>query len=139
MTSPADQELRDAAFAALERAHAPYSGFPVGAALRAANGAVFRGCNVENASYGLGVCAERVAVFSAIITGAGSFDVIAVATEAEEPAPPCGACLQVLVEFARPGLVIHSYCRNGAEASWSLSDLLPRPFTANMLATRTTA
>lgn len=135
MTRQADHKLRDAAFAALERSHAPYSGFPVGAALRASNGAVFSGCNVENASYGLGICAERVAVFSAIITGAGSFDCIAIATEAEEPAPPCGACLQVLSEFSAADLKVHSYCRNGAEASWNLGSLLPHPFTANLLTT----
>lgn len=135
MTRNSDNKLRDAAFAALERSHAPYSGFPVGAALRAGNGAVFQGCNVENASYGLGICAERVAVFSAIITGAGAFDCIAIATEAEEPAPPCGACLQVLAEFSGLHLKVHSYCRNGAEASWSLGSLLPNPFTANLLTT----
>lgn len=135
MTSQADHKLRDAAFAALERAHAPYSAFPVGAALRASNGAVFPGCNVENASYGLGICAERVAVFSAIITGAGGFDAIGIATEAEAPAPPCGACLQVLAEFAGMELKVHSYCRNGAEASWNLGSLLPHPFTANLLTT----
>ena len=135
MTRHSDNKLRDAAFAALERSHAPYSGFPVGAALRAGTGAVFQGCNVENASYGLGICAERVAVFSAIITGAGAFDCIAIATEAEEPAPPCGACLQVMAEFAGMDLKVHSYCRNGAEASWSLGALLPQPFTANLLTT----
>lgn len=135
MTRQADHKLRDAAFAALERSHAPYSGFPVGAALRAGNGVVVQGCNVENASYGLGICAERVAVFSAIITGTGNFSAIAIATEAEEPAPPCGACLQVLAEFASMDLVVHSYCRNGAEASWSLGSLLPHPFTANLLTT----
>ena len=135
MSRQADHKLRDAAFAALERSHAPYSGFPVGAALRAGNGAVFQGCNVENASYGLGICAERVAVFTAVITGAGAFNAIAIATEAEEPAPPCGACLQVMAEFAPTELVVHSYCRNGAEASWSLGSLLPHPFTANLLTT----
>lgn len=137
MTS-ADQKLRDAAFAALERSHAPYSGFPVGAALRARNGAIFQGCNVENASYGLGICAERVAVFSAVITGASAFDCIAIATEAEEPAPPCGACLQVMAEFAALDLSVYSYCRNGAEACWSLGALLPHPFTANLLTTTDT-
>lgn len=135
MTPQADHKLRDAAFAALERAHAPYSRFPVGAALRAGNGAVFQGCNVENASYGLGICAERVAVFAAIMTGANAFDFIAIASEAEHPAPPCGACLQVLAEFATPELKVHSYCRNGAEASWSLGSLLPHPFTAKLLTT----
>ncbi len=138
MTRQADHKLRDAAFAALERSHAPYSGFPVGAALRAGNGAVFQGCNVENASYGLGICAERVAVFTAILAGAGAFDCIAIATEAEEPAPPCGACLQVLAEFATLELKVHSYCRNGAEAGWSLGSLLPHPFTAKLLTTSAT-
>ena len=74
-------------------------------------------------------------MFSAILTGAGGFDAIGIATEAEEPAPPCGACLQVLAEFASMELRVHSYCRNGAEASWSLGALLPHPFTANLLAT----
>jgi cytidine deaminase len=135
VTRHTDNKLRDAAFAALERSHAPYSGFPVGAALRAGNGVVFQGCNVENASYGLGICAERVAVFSAVMTGAGAFDCIAIATEAEEPSPPCGACLQVLAEFAAMDLKVYSYCRNGAHASWSLGSLLPHPFTANLLTT----
>ncbi len=135
MTRQDDHKLRDAAFAALERSHAPYSGFPVGAALHARNGAVFQGCNVENASYGLGICAERVAVFSAVITGAGAFDSIAIATEAAEPSPPCGACLQVMAEFAPMDLVVRSYCRNGAEACWKLGDLIPHPFTAKLLTT----
>ena len=99
------------------------------------DGAVFQGCNVENASYGLGICAERVAVFSAVMTGAGAFDCIAIATEAEEPSPPCGACLQVLAEFAAMDLKVDSYCRNGAHASWRLGSLLPHPFTANLLTT----
>lgn len=137
MTPPADHKLRDAAFAALERSHSPYSRFPVGAALAASNGVVFQGCNVENASYGLGICAERVAVFTAVISGARSFDRIAIATDAEEPAPPCGACLQVMAEFAGMDLVVHSYCRNGSEASWTLGSLLPHPFTANLLTTST--
>ena len=87
-----DDELVDAAWSARENAHAPYSGFKVGAALLAADGRVFTGCNVENLSYGLTMCAERVAIGGAVAAGVGEFAVIVVVAETGVPVSPCGAC-----------------------------------------------
>lgn len=123
-----DEALRAAAFAAMERAYAPYSRFRVGAALVGAGGEVVTGCNVENAAYPSGICAERGAVMSAVARGIRTFDRLVIATEADEPASPCGQCRQVLVEFA-PALPIVSVTRGGREAHWTLAELLPNPFT----------
>ena len=125
-------ELRDAAFAALEQAYAPYSSFRVGAAILADDGSVAVGCNVENASYPAGLCAERVAVGTLAARGLRRFDLLVIATEADDPTPPCGICRQVLAEFA-PALPIVSVTRSGAAARWSLADLLPSPFTPHSL------
>ena len=123
-----EKELRDAAFAALEQAYAPYSSFRVGAAILAADGSVGVGCNVENASYPAGLCAERVAIGTLAARGMRRFMLLVIATEADSPTPPCGICRQMLAEFA-PGLPIISVTRSGASARWSLADLLPTPFT----------
>ena len=120
--------LRGAALGALERAYAPYSGFRVGAALLGRDGSIAAGCNVENASYPAGICAERGAIAAAVAGGVRDFDALVVATEAEEPTPPCGICRQVLVEFA-PRLAITSITTAGREATWRMDELLPRPFT----------
>jgi cytidine deaminase len=120
-------DLIEAARQALVRAHAPYSNFRVGAAVRTSDGRVFGGCNVENASYGLTVCAERVAIFNAISQGVRQLAAVAVCTEADEPAPPCGACLQVMAEFA-PELSIVLANTKGATMVMSLGELFPRPF-----------
>ena len=120
--------LREAAFAAMERAYAPYSEFPVGAALLTADGAVVTGCNVENAAYPSGICAERGAVMAAVAAGHRAFRLLVLATEADEPAPPCGACRQVLVEFA-PRLPVVSVNRDGELRRWTMAELLPHPFT----------
>ena len=121
-------ELRDAAFAALENAYAPYSDFRVGAAILAHDGSDGVGCNVENASYPAGMCAERMAVGALAARGVRRFDLLVIATEADSPTPPCGVCRQVLAEFA-PALPIVSVTRSGTAERWSLADLLPSPFT----------
>lgn len=120
------QALSCQAVEAMERAYVPYSSFRVGAALLAANGDVFLGCNVENVSFGLTMCAERVAVGAAIQAGVTSFERIAIAADSAEPIVPCGACRQVLAEF-NPDLPIVSSTVGGATAEFSLSELLPRP------------
>lgn len=130
---PPDAEaLYRAAADAMESAYAPYSKFRVGAALLGRDGSVHPGCNVENASYPASICAERGALLGAVARGVREFDALVVATEADEPTPPCGQCRQVLVEFA-PDLPITSRTRAGAERSWRLSELLPHPFTPTSL------
>ncbi len=124
--------LLAAARAARRRAHAPYSGFRVGAAVRAA-GAIHAGANVENASYGLTLCAERVAVAIAAASGARRLDAVAIASGTEEPTPPCGACLQTLAEFAGPDLPIALAGARGRRVDTTLGALLPRAFTKKFL------
>jgi cytidine deaminase len=128
--------LRDAAFAAMKNAYAPYSKFRVGAAVLASSGEIISGCNVENAVYSEALCAERVAVATAVAQGLTSFEEIAIATESDEPSPPCGSCRQTMSEFA-PDLLVTSYARNGKKATWKLSELLPEAFALNHLRGRT--
>jgi cytidine deaminase len=127
--------LRERAFAAMERAYAPYSNFRVGAALLASDGSITEGCNVENASFPAGICAERGAVAAAVARGNRGFDAIVIATDAEEPTPPCGICRQVLEEFA-PHLIVLSATRSGRDARWTLDELLPKAFSPHSLARR---
>jgi cytidine deaminase len=110
-----------------ERAHAPYSNFKVGAALLARSGEVFAGCNVENVSYGLTICAERAAVATAVAAGQNEFVALAV-VGGSGPIAPCGACRQVLAEFG-DSVVIRSRGEGATELSWLLSELLPQPFS----------
>lgn len=124
--------LRERALAAMERAYAPYSSFRVGAALLATDGSVTEGCNVENAAYPAGMCAERGAIAAAVARGNQRFETIAIATEADDPTPPCGICRQVLEEFA-PHLLIVSFTRGGREARWTLDELLPKAFSPRSL------
>jgi len=126
------EKLRARALATMDRAYAPYSRFKVGAALLGSDGSIWEGCNVENAAYPAGMCAERGAVSAAVAHGVQQFDAIAIATEAQEPTPPCGICRQVLEEFA-PQLLVVSVTREGKMARWSLADLLPRAFTPHSL------
>ena len=110
------------------RAYAPASRFAVGAAVRTADGRTFVGCNVENASYGLTICAERAAICAAVAAGARVVEAVAVVTDLDEPARPCGACRQVLAEFGRDMEVV--LAGRGEEVTQtSLSALLPDPFT----------
>jgi len=128
--SETNASLREAAMRALDNAYAPYSNFRVGAALRTKSGRLITGCNMENAAYGLAICAETLAVAYAVSQGLTEFDEIAIATDDSEPTPPCGACRQVLNEFA-PSIRISSYTRGGKEASWTLEELLPHAFVLN--------
>ena len=115
-----------------EKAHAPYSGYAVGAALEAKDGRIFTGCNIENASYSLTNCAERTAVFKAVSEGVTEFKAIAIAGSATEdfssPCPPCGACLQVLSEFCGDDLVIIL-----AKGWFKLADFLPMRFDSESM------
>lgn len=124
--------LRERAFAALDRAYAPYSSFRVGAALLGTDGSIAEGCNVENAAFPAGICAERGALATAVARGVRSFEAIMIASDAAEPTPPCGMCLQALAEFA-PHLTVVSITRAGASARWTLGELLPHVFAADSL------
>jgi cytidine deaminase len=114
------------------KAHAPYSKFLVGAALWCGDGTIIAGCNVENASYGLTVCAERNAV-SQMVLQARTLSALAIVVDSKEPTPPCGACRQVLVEFGAPALLVGSLTLQGLEARWTLAELLPHAFTRSYL------
>ncbi|NOT07813.1 MAG: cytidine deaminase [Gemmatimonadales bacterium] len=120
-----------AARAMQEHAYCPYSHYRVGAALEAEDGSVFVGCNVENASYGLAICAERSAVAAAVGAGARRFKRIVVATDSDPPAPPCGACRQVLAEF---GLELEVESVGPKQSRrWRMAELLPDSFSKELL------
>jgi cytidine deaminase len=121
-----------AARAAQQAAYAPYSEFRVGAALESEDGRVFTGCNVENASYGLTICAERAAVCAAVGAGVRRFRRAVVVSDSEPPAAPCGACRQVLAEFGRDFRV--DCIGSRSSASWTIAELLPAAFGKEQLA-----
>ena len=126
------ESLITAAKSARENAHAAYSNFRVGAGLRATSGRIFGGCNVENATYGLTVCAERVAIFKAISEGERGFDAIAVVTDTDALTPPCGACRQLIWEFCGDVPVILANLRGKVEVI-RMKVLFPKPFDASSL------
>ena len=123
-----EQEILADCIIAFELAYAPYSGFKVGVVLVGADGRTFRGCNVENVSYGLTICAERSAVSAAIAAGCRDFSKIVILADTDEPVSPCGACRQVLAEF-NPDMEIILANFHGKTARYKLSELLPRPTT----------
>ena len=125
-------DLTEKAAAAREKALAPYSGFKVGAALETRDGLVYTGCNIENASYGLSVCAERVALWKALSDGARDFRRIAIVTEGEPLTSPCGACRQLLWEYCGD-IAIHLHSLRGLDEQHQLADLFPHPFDKRSL------
>ena len=124
------KKLTEAARSAMNNAHAPYSGFKVGAALLAENGQIFTGCNVENASYGLTICAERNAVFSAVTAGIKDFAEMVIIAKTNSLPYPCGACRQVLIEFCQPEFKIYVVADKKHELTevLTLGELLPKSF-----------
>ena len=128
-------ELLFRAREACSRAYAPYSQFPVGAAVADTTGRVFAGCNVENASYGLTQCAERNAIGAAVAAGvaAGKLAVMLVFTPRSAPTPPCGACRQVMLEMLAPGAVVITCNGDGQAREWPVEGLLPDPFLPKSL------
>ena len=124
--------LINAARTAREHAHAPYSNFRVGAAVRAKSGRIFSGCNVENSTYGLTLCAERVAIFKAISEGERGFDAVAVVADTELLTPPCGACRQIIWEFCGDAAIVLANLRGKTEQH-SMAALFPKPFDKSFL------
>ncbi len=129
MTDTQWDKLTALAKVGYDRAYAPYSQFQVGAATVSKNGKMFKGCNVENASYGLTVCAERNCIAQAVIDGEQELDALVVYTEQEKLTPPCGACRQVIVEFLPQDAVVKAVNHLGNEKSWTVEQLLPNAFT----------
>ncbi|WP_139313850.1 cytidine deaminase [Alkalihalobacterium alkalinitrilicum] len=123
-------KLMDEAKSAREKAYVPYSKFPVGAALLSKEGSVYKGCNIENASYGLTNCAERTAIFKAVSEGIHDFTAIAVVADTDRPVPPCGACRQVLTEFCRAEMPVYLTNLKGDVQEITVGELLPGAFTA---------
>ena len=128
-------DLDALALAAQTAAHAPYSKVRVGAAVQMSDGAVFSGANIENASYGLAICAERTAVFAAVIAGHRQLAQVVVASDSSPPASPCGACRQVLYEFAPDptAVTVTAINAKGERRAWTLAQLLPEGFTGKEL------
>lgn len=128
------KKLFTAACEAQKRAHAPYSGALIGAAVLMSDGRIFAGCNVENASYGGTVCAERVAIFKAVSEGATkSIKEVLVVSDAEKPWPPCGFCRQVIAEFANEQTLIHTTNLQGKTKSFTFPEIFPEAFTPKHL------
>ena len=129
--------LQSAAQQAAAQAYAPYSKFPVGVAVLAQSGKIYTGCNVENASYGGTVCAERNAIAAAIVAGERTFTAVMVYTPQDKLTPPCGICRQVIAEFFTPDAPIASCNHLQQQQLWTLGELLPAAFTPTYLANST--
>lgn len=129
------KDLDALAIAAQRLAHAPYSKFHVGAAIEMSNGQRFSGANIENASYGLAICAERTAIFAAVLAGAKQLAEVSVCSDSSPPASPCGACRQVLLEFSPDpsAVTVASINPKGERRSWTLAQLIPDGFTGKEL------
>lgn len=127
-----DTDLIAAAAEARERAHVPFSHFQVGAALETVTGEIIKGCNIENASYGLTLCAERVAIFKAVSDGQRKFSALAVVVDTDELTPPCGACRQIIWEFCGDIPVTMANLKGRVE-TMRMSELLPKAFDAGFL------
>ncbi len=123
-----EEELFRAALAAREKAHAPYSGFAVGCAIRAESGRIYAGCNIENQSYPEGWCAETSAIAHMVMAGEARIVEVCVVGDMDPPITPCGGCRQRLAEFGAPSTLVHSAGPEGPRASWSLGELLPAAF-----------
>jgi len=132
MDEAAWEGLKRAATEARANAYAPYSGFAVGAALLTKSGEVFRGCNVENASYGATICAERAALGAAVAAGERELEALVITSGAQSPTPPCGICRQCLAELA-PNLSIRSYTSQGRRSDYELASLFPDAFGRDQL------
>ena len=130
LSSSKIEELIATAAECRANAYAPYSKFPVGAALLSSNGKIFKGCNVENSSYGLCICAERSAIVAAVTAGETKFDAIAVMTELDPPASPCGTCRQFMVEFS-PDMKVILAGPKGTRRIMTAAELLPGYFKFN--------
>lgn len=120
-------DLMEAAREARQLAYVPYSNFAVGAAVLTTDGKIFTGCNIENASYGLCICAERTAIFKAVSAGCMKFTALAVIADTKQPTAPCGACRQVMIEFSIPKIIMSNIVGEVIESS--MADLLPYAFT----------
>jgi cytidine deaminase len=131
------EALIEVAKAARLQSVAPFSDFQVGAAVRTANGKVYTGCNVESASYGLTVCAERVAIWKALSEGERQFTDLAVVADTETLTPPCGTCRQIIWEFAREATIVFANL-SGKQETFHIADLLPRAFDARFLKKKAT-
>lgn len=132
MSVRTSEELIAAAIEAREQAVAPYSKFKVGAVVETADGEVFKGCNIESSSYGLTVCAERVAIWKALSEGNRKFTRLVVVADTDTLTPPCGTCRQIIWEFCRDATVIFANL-NGQSESFNMAELLPRAFDSRFL------
>ena len=138
MVTEADRKLLEAALDAQQRAHCPFSRYPVGAAVRTIDGLIFTGCNVESASFSLTCCAERIALFKAVSEGHKQIVACSIVTVEGTPAPPCGACRQLLYEFGRSMRIVLGN-PDGDVRILHLPDLFPEGFTSEQLLARSEA